>query len=166
MVVYVFWDASGLTKRYAFERGSDIVNLIFQLVPTHRMMCLLLTVGEVYWALVRKRNEGLINESIFQRATLALRGEVLDNPNFAKLPTDEDLLVRSLDMIERYAVNSVDALILCAALVANDLLREGESLLFVAADERLLRAAQSEGLIVLNPERTTADEAKAKINAL
>jgi hypothetical protein len=43
---------------------------------------------------------------------------------------------------------------------------EGESLLFVAADERLLRAAQSEGLMVLNPERADADEAKAQIIAL
>ena len=75
-------------------------------------------------------------------------------------------MVRSLDMIERYAVNSVDALVLCAALVANELMSEGESLLFVAADERLLRAAQSEGLMVLNPERADADEAKAQIIAL
>ena len=75
-------------------------------------------------------------------------------------------MVRSLDMIERYAVNSVDALVLCAALVANELMSEGESLLFVAADERLLRAAQSEGLMVLNPERDDADEAKAQIIAL
>jgi hypothetical protein len=63
MMVYVFWDASGLTKRYAFERGSEVVNLIFHLVPTRRMMCLLLTVGEVYRALVRKRNDGLIGDS-------------------------------------------------------------------------------------------------------
>ena len=166
MVVYVFWDASGLGKRYTPEKGSDVVDAIFDLVPIKRMMCLLLTVGEVCWMLVRKRNDGRIDQTTYKQAMDNLRTEILDNPDFAKLPVDEDLLVRSLDMIERYAVNSVDALILCAALVANELLSEGESLLFVAADERLLRAAQSEGLAVLNPEHVTVDEARMQITAL
>jgi len=165
MTTYVFWDSSGLTKRYALEKGSDIANLIFWLVPTAQMMCLILTVGEVHWALVRKRNAGRISETAFQRATLALRGEVLDNPNFTKLPVDEDLLLRSLDMIERYAVNSVDALILCAALSVKELLGEDERLLFVSADERLLRAAQSEGLEAVNPEQVTANEVKRRLAA-
>lgn len=158
MAVYLFWDSSGLTKRYALERGSDIVNLLFHLVPTAQMICLQLTVGEVYWALVRKRNDKRISHTAFTRATLALRGEVLDNPDFTKIPVDEDLLVRSLDFIERYAVNSVDALILCAALSARELLSPEDRLIFVSADERLLKAAELEGMKILNPERIAPDE--------
>jgi hypothetical protein len=39
-----------------------------------------------------------------------------------------------------------------------------ESLILVATDERLLRAAQGEGLQVLNPEVSSAEEVEALLN--
>lgn len=154
-------DEAKIDRRRAKSKGgSDIVNLPFHLVPAAQMMCLQLTIGEVYWALVRKRNDKRISNTAFRRASLALRSEVLDNPNFAKLPVDEDLLIRSLDFIERYAINSVDALILCTALSVSELLDADDRLIFASADERLLKADESEGLEIFNPERITSDEAR------
>ena len=51
-------------------------------------------------------------------------------------------------------LNATDALILRSAL---DIAGELHSLILVASDRRLLRAAESEGLQVLNPEETSLE---------
>ena len=52
-----------------------------------------------------------------------------------------------------YSVNSVDAILLCSALnIATDLRKENNELVLIASDQRLLRAAQTEGLLCFNPE--------------
>ena len=54
----------------------------------------------------------------------------------------------------RSVLNATDALILRSAL---DIAGELHSLILVASDRRLLRAAESEGLQVLNPEETSLE---------
>ena len=52
-----------------------------------------------------------------------------------------------------HAVNSVDAILLCSALnIAANLRNEQNELVLIASDQRLLRAAQTEGLLCFNPE--------------
>ncbi len=59
-----------------------------------------------------------------------------------------------MDLIETYSLNSVDAMVLRSALdVAAERHNIGDVLVLVASDQRLLRAAQAEGLQIFNPEQ-------------
>jgi hypothetical protein len=63
-------------------------------------------------------------------------------------------------------LNAADALHLPTALeIHSQLQRQGDSLLFFAADQRLLRAAQTEGLAGFNPETGTAAQLDALLAA-
>ena len=58
-----------------------------------------------------------------------------------------------MSLIETHSLNSVDAIVLRSALdIATELRNTGNTLVLVASDQRLLRAAQDEGLLVFNPE--------------
>ena len=58
-----------------------------------------------------------------------------------------------MSLIETHSLNSVDAMVLRSALdIATELRNTGNRLVLVASDQRLLRAAQTEGLLVFNPE--------------
>lgn len=151
MSLLLYWDASALVKRYAPERGTPAVNRLFARVPLERMMALGLAVGEVVSIFVRKRNAGLIPEEAFTQALSAFRAEVLDSP-FHLLPVTDPLLIDSLPLIARHSLNATDALVLRSALEVHAHRAEGEALILVAADERLLRAARREGLETFNPE--------------
>lgn len=64
-----------------------------------------------------------------------------------------------MSVITKHSINATDAMLLRSALdVVANLRARGDDLVLVAADRRLLRAAQIEGLLTLNPEtQTTAD---------
>ena len=56
-------------------------------------------------------------------------------------------------LIETHSLNSVDAMVLRSALdVVTELRSIGDTLVLVASDQRLLRAARAEGLQIFNPE--------------
>ena len=55
--------------------------------------------------------------------------------------------------MQTYSLNSVNAIVLRSVLdVATELRGVGDTLVLVASDLRLLRAARAEGLQVFNPE--------------
>jgi len=64
-----------------------------------------------------------------------------------------------------HSLNATDALHLQVALEAHSRLhRQGEVLLFFAADRRLLRAAQAEGLAIFNPEVGTSAQLESLLS--
>ena len=63
------------------------------------------------------------------------------------------LAASGFPLIVRYSINSTDAIALKSALaIADDLRAGGDDLVFVASDQRLIRAANAEGLTTFNPE--------------
>ena len=58
-----------------------------------------------------------------------------------------------MDLIETHSLNSVDAMVLRSALnIAAELRSTDDTLVLVASDQRLLRAARTEGWQIFNPE--------------
>ena len=151
---YFYYDASALVKRYTQELGSDKVNFLFANVPHDRLMCLTLGAIEVIWVLVRKRNDSRLTNDDFRQAGINLDYEVIDNQSgFRTFPVPNSLIWRSMDLIENHSLNSVDAIVLRSALdVAATCRDTSDELVLVASDQRLLRAASSEELLVFNPE--------------
>ena len=151
---YFYFDASALAKRYVEEVGSDNVDFLFTNVPLARLQCLTIGVVEVLWICVRKRNDGRISADQFAESTTYLNSEIIDiQSNFRKISVPDSLVWNSMRLIETHSLNSVDALVLRSALrIAAELRRAGDTLVLVASDQRLLRAARAEGLQVFNPE--------------
>ncbi|MYK20560.1 type II toxin-antitoxin system VapC family toxin [Candidatus Poribacteria bacterium] len=151
---YFYFDASALAKRYIEETGSDKIDFLFSNVSLERLRCLTIGVMEVFWICVRKKNDGRISVSQFAESTTYLKSEIVDaQSNFRKISVPDSLVWDSMALIETHSLNSVDAIVLRSALdTAAELRNTTDTLVLVASDQRLLRAARSEGLQVFNPE--------------
>jgi uncharacterized protein len=161
-----YFDASALAKRYVAETGSPLVNQFADNLPSSRLFFLGQAVGEVVSILVRRRNSRLITADACRKIVQVVRAELLLNSKFTPLQTDPQLVVGSLPFVERHSINSTDGLVLASALgVAMAVRADGDDLVLVASDQRLLRAAKSENLRVFDPESGTAAELHALVNA-
>ena len=151
---YFYFDASALVKRYTRESGSDKMLFLFANVPLARLLCLTIGAMEVFWICVRKRNDGRITSHQFERAVTHLKREVINSQSdFKTISVPDSLVWDAIPLIETHSLNSVDAMVLRSALeAATNLRRPGDTLVLVASDQRLLRAARAEGLQVFNPE--------------
>lgn len=133
-----------------------MVDHLFANAAREQLMCLMLGVAEIAAALARKRNGGIITPAVFSTGMIQLRTEVLDAKEFTKLPADNALISISIPLSDKHAINATDAVLLQTALDLAALLRaDGNDLVLVAADQRLLKAAQAEGLVTFDPETQT-----------
>ena len=147
---HFYFDASALVKRYTDEKGSYEIDFFFDNIPLSRICCLNIGAIEVFWVCVRKKNDGRITRHQFARAVTHLKSEVM-NPysDFKTIPIPDSLILNSMALIDTHSLNSVDALVLQSALdIDTELNNNGERLVLVASDRRLLRAANTEGLLV------------------
>jgi predicted nucleic acid-binding protein len=151
---YFYFDASALAKRYIEEVGSDKIDFLFANVPLTRLQCLTIGAVEVFWICIRKRNDGRISADQFAESTTYLKSEIIDiQSNFRKVSVRDFFVWDAMPLIETHSLNSVDAMVLSSALkVATHLRSTRDTSVFVASDQRLLRAARAEGLQIFNPE--------------
>jgi predicted nucleic acid-binding protein len=150
---WVYWDASALAKRYTVEPGTTLVNGLFRRVSRDRMACLIMSVLEVISILVRKNNALVLSATGYQQAMAEFDKEVVHAADFTKDSITDTLVYASSPFIEKHSINATDALVLRSALdFAVNLRKAGDDLVLVASDQRLLRAAQAEGLDIFNPE--------------
>lgn len=130
----LMFDTSALTKRYASEAGRERVLALFEaaselLVAAHCKT-------EIASALLRRRREGSLPASEFDRAWAMAQSDV------------DDMTLVPLDpRVERFAFAAMEQ----APLRGTDALHVGSALagrvdLFVTADRRQAQAARSMGL--------------------
>ena len=165
---YFYFDASALVRRYTEETGSDKIDYLFVNVPLNRLKCLTLGAAEVFWGCVRKQNDGRITPYEFTHAVTNLNREVTSDTSDFRTDSVPDALVwASLNLVETYSLNSVDAIVLRSALeTATELRRTDDTLVLVASDQRLLRAASNERLLTFNPEIDTEETLKTWLNTV
>ena len=136
----ILWDASGLVKRSGREAGSEVVDAIFQSAAVEQMSVTLWGYAECVAILHRKRNGKLISAATYTSSATLLQQEGL------------------------ISTQSNDAAILATYLRFQQSLPSGSpACLLVAADKRLLRAAETEGLGTLNPEAQTPPDIAARL---
>ena len=158
------WDASSLVKRYVEETGSLSVHALFG-ISQALMLVTFLGYAETAAILRRKFNQGVVTQIQFTDARKLLRQEVLDGPDFALLTVDDAAFLGGVSLIDQYNLNSSDAALLDAYLRYAQTQSPSECVL-VASARRLLRAAQAEGLPVLNPETVLAANLPSFLAAL
>ena len=140
-----YLDTSALIKRFIEEEGSGVVRTLMRQpgsVATAKVAYV-----EVYAGLGRRRRAGDLSPKDHRVACTQFER---DWPGYIRVDLADEILSLARDIIQRHPLRGFDAVHLASALS----IRQGleEDLQFVAADERLLRAATAEGLQALNVE--------------
>jgi predicted nucleic acid-binding protein len=165
IVVWVYFDASALVKRYSAEDGTELVNELFHQHPVAQMTCATIGILEIVSVLVRKRNDGRLSPNLFAQALVELNQEIVENAAFSVASMDDDHLMSALSLIGQHNINSTDAIVLRSCLNLQRILQnQGHWLVLWSCDKRLLRAAQHEGVDVFDPEIETSSRLKTVLN--
>lgn len=133
----VFFDSSGLAKRYIRERGSDAVARI--LSEATEAAVSLIGPPEIVSALNRLRRQNALTATQYGLAKNALFEDVGD---MSVVNLTLPVLEAAIGLLEEHALRTLDALHVACAL-------EWRADLFVSADRRQLAAAGISGLRTL-----------------
>jgi predicted nucleic acid-binding protein len=106
-----------------------------------------LAVLEVRSAIRRRQRTGDIS---FEDADSALENVARERLRIVEQPVTAPVVETACAMLDDYPLRALDALQLATCIVARDILLSGE-MHFISSDEVLLRSAEAEGLIVVNP---------------
>jgi predicted nucleic acid-binding protein len=118
--------------------------------------------AEVVSILVRRRNARRMTPTEFRQAVRAVRTDVGLYTPVHHLDLTRDIADQAFDLIDRHSINSTDAILLRTALdLAASLRAHQNDLVLVTCDQRLIRAARTEGLDTFNPETQTEAELDA-----
>jgi predicted nucleic acid-binding protein len=104
--------------------------------------------AEMYAGMTRKYREGLISQKQYEVICKVIEDEWRA---FIVVELDHDILERARDVIKRYPLRGFDAIHLASALTLKS--ETNQELLFLASDQRLLKAASAEQLSILDPEK-------------
>lgn len=142
----LFFDTSGLVKRYAVEPGTEIVDELIDETDSS-ILVTSLSVIEITSALRRKQNAGELTERHRDDLLVAFFQEVTET--FTLLPIDDTGFVRAFELVLEDDLRTLDSLQLGTALewAGPDI-----ELTFVCADGDLVDVAENRGLPTVNPD--------------
>jgi len=142
-----FLDTSALVKLYVQEQGT---NQLLHLIGDHsenRFAILAISVVELRSAIRRRERAGDIEQSVAIAVLESVQRHM--ESRFLRQPVNDTVIDTALEMIDRYALRAYDAVQLAGCLVICG--TTSEAFTFVCSDHRLLEAALSEQLKVLDP---------------
>ena len=150
---YFAFDTSALIKCYRNEAGTanvlTITDALFMHMP-QRIITSRLIVAESVSVLKRKANIKALTETELNLAIKELRREML---LVTSIILSDQVADGCHSLILTHNINSADAMFLYQALQVSQILGQSNHRVWlVASDARLLRAADKEGLAILDPE--------------
>jgi predicted nucleic acid-binding protein len=146
-------DASALVKRDTPETGSRWLTAWCQPAPGTLIAIARLTKAEAAAACANKLRQGGLSQA---HSTQALQDLAHDCAHhYLIVEMDQTLVDLAVDLTQRHKLRGYDAVHLAAALALHGLLTQAAvvPLRFVAADDDLLEATQSEGLATDHPNQ-------------
>jgi len=132
--VRVFFDSSGLAKRYIRERGSDEVEKILSVAGELGLS--VIAPAEVISALSRLRRQRAIAQGQYDLAKRALFSDLED---VSVVGVTNSVVAGAIGLLEEYSIRTLDALHVASAA-------EWKADLFVSSDKRQIAAAVGRGL--------------------
>jgi uncharacterized protein len=150
-MAHYYADTSVLVKQHLQEIGSTWVRNMFDPIQGHVISTARISEVEAVSALARSLREAKITASDFN--TLLLHFLSLAQLRYIVVDLDASVITLAQNLLQRHPLRGFDAIHLASALQANvQLVAAGlPALIFLAADHRLLAAAQAEGLATDNP---------------
>ncbi len=147
-----FCDTSAIVKRYFPETGSIWLNNLVDPIAGNIVILAEITLAETAatFAAKHRASGGITLPQRNAALGLWLRHCVLE---YALVAINRQIIERAVMLTQNYRLRGYDAVQLAAALEANAALTTSSlsPLTFIAADNDLLNAANSEGLAVDNP---------------
>jgi len=146
-----FADSSVLVKRHVREAGTDWFRALADPASGQVITTARISQVEVYSALNRRVRETVLTPD--QYAEIAADFAALCLTEYQFIELTPAVVARARHLLEQHAVRAYDAVQLAAALTARDSLVPAGLVapIFISSDDRLLTAAQLEGLLVDNP---------------
>lgn len=151
-MVYYF-DSSAAVKRYAPEKGSDWVKTIVEPAAENVIYLGQIGVVEIAAALSKKVRTKELTQENYEAALQLFLADV-QNEEYLTASLSDAVVQLAVDLTKRHPLRGYDAVHLATAVSLNAALLAAEfpHLVFVTGDRILREAAQSEGLIVENPD--------------
>jgi len=145
-----YLDSSALVKRYAVETGATWVRTLCGR-PGHIITVALVGLVEVAAAVAGKLRGGAISQAMADDILNSLKSDAAIQ--YSLLDVNQYVVDEAMELTRRQRLRGYDAIHLASALRLNRALvdRHLPSLILVAADDDLLKAAQAEGLATENP---------------
>jgi predicted nucleic acid-binding protein len=145
-----YFDSSALVKRYMAETGSAWVQARCN-DPVRTIATVDLSRIEVAAAFAAKLRGKFITQTEYQEARTKLVADA--QKRYFLIPVTTQRVDEAIELTARHKLRGYDAVHLACALYLNRALLEDDlsPLTLVAADDDLLKAAQTEGLETENP---------------
>jgi predicted nucleic acid-binding protein len=147
---YFFFDSSSYVKLFVAEAGSQDMIDVFTQSEDQRLFVSALAAIEVRSAVRRRQFAGDIDE---RDASIILDTVVKETDRIAEQPVTSKVVAEAIGIVDRHSLRALDSLQLASAMIVRGTISGGASLIFTASDDRLLRAAEAEGLEIWNPLR-------------
>jgi predicted nucleic acid-binding protein len=145
-----YLDASAVVKRYVWETGSAWVQALCS-NEDNTLIIAEITLAEVASAFARAARGGRISAEERLSYLDLFIGDCAER--YRLVATERTIIDRAVDLTQGHCLRGYDAVHLATAIAMNtELLRKQlPPLIFVAADNDLLNAAETEGLPTENP---------------
>lgn len=147
-----FADSSGLVKRHAREAGSRWFSNIAASQTGNTIIISRLSITEVFSAFNRRCRELSLKQTDYQK--VARDFEDFCQTEYQIIEITEEVTEKTRELLEKYSLRASDSIQLASALLTNENLKQANfpELIFLASDQRLLDAANSENLQNDNPQ--------------
>ncbi|MCK9365172.1 MAG: type II toxin-antitoxin system VapC family toxin [Syntrophales bacterium] len=145
MILYL--DTSALVKRYFKEPYSD--EIIFRWKSAVQIVTSFVAYAETMASINRKKREAELADTLIREAVDSF---LRDWESFIRVEVSGEINGYIDRVVEKYPLRGFDAIHLASALAIREVLPE--DFVFACFDDRLSRAARSEGLQTFPPEDT------------
>jgi predicted nucleic acid-binding protein len=135
--VNLFADSSALAKRYIADEESEDVDKLLH--SSSSLAVSVLCLPEIISGLCRRRRERFLTLAQYATAKSALETDLADA---AVIAIVDEVLLKSIDLLESYRLRASDAIQIASALAWG-------ADVFASADERQCAAAKASGLKVV-----------------
>jgi len=152
----VYLDTSSIVKRYIEERGSEVIDRVYEESEAGRIKTVfsVWNIGEALGVLNRYLTRELLSVKEFETALTDLITEsikMIRLNSMQVLPITSKSLVESWLLVLRHQIYEADALQISSS-------KDADCDIFLGADKRVIQVAHEEGIHAINIE-TEAQEA-------
>jgi uncharacterized protein len=146
-----YLDSSVLVKRYIPEAGTSWVRSVTDISAGASVFIATITPVEVISAAMRQNREGTVSIEAARAIQVLLDYHV--NTQYMMVGLTRTVVTKAQHLLRTHALRAYDAVQLASALEASTGLFaiDQTRLIFASSDEKLLMAANAEGLMTANP---------------
>ncbi len=147
-----FADSSDLVKRHVREIGSIWFSNLADAQTGNTIIISRLSISEVFSAFNRRQRELSLSQIDYQK--VAQDFEDFCRTQYQIIEITEEITEKSRELLEKYPLRASDSIQLASAVLTNENLKQENfpELIFLASDQKLLDAANSENLQSDNPQ--------------